>query len=424
MAKELNKIKDAPIYFLGICDKYLDSVIGRAGNYEFIGTDLIGLRHIYISNIFPFPAQNFFVVLLFDNNFADGLDTKVLLKKKDTGESVGSIAIQGGLQGDGNIFPSRFTILGVLPQGVYSEPGVYQLTMETGGEERNIGEFRTEYVPALPLTKERIEALKSDPNAAKYIKIELKCNKCNSSIQALAGIEKKEKDLEDGSVWYEDLPDEFICSCGQTKRTLKYWRESLHALLGYKPSPFNINEEIERNYTRSALAKVVTDFKSIIEKTEKEEEVQKFIESNPLVLSIFSPQLLKFKAAATAHYKTDFALLNQKGELLLIEIEKPSTPLYKKNGDPHSQLTHAINQAENWLQEARRNKLGLIDDLGIKGLKIDMVSHIKAVVIAGKSLPEYERHIGKLRSRTDIDFYTYDDLYEFLRHITRKILDI
>jgi hypothetical protein len=422
MLEEIKKIPNSPVYFLGLCDKFNEPIIGRVGDHELKRTDLIGLRFIFNSSIYPFSSENFYLTFLVDNNFVSDESLILTVKHSGTSEEVGSISISVRALGQGSKFPSRFTLGAAKIPGSYSLPGNYELILRSATGEIIIGEFDLVHTPALPLTPERIKALKSDPMAAKYVRFDLGCNECHDSIKAWVGINGKEdgKDSE-GYTWYEDLPDDFTCSCGKVKRNLKYLRENLHGMLGYKPSPFSAEEDIERNYTRTALVTVLREFEEVIKNSKTEEEVQKFIEKHPIVLACFSPEFLKFKAPATAKFKTDFALLNQKGELVLIEIEKTNTPLFTKTGTQHSKLTQSIGQVEDWLKEARRNKLGLIDDLGIDGVKLDLVTAIKGVVIAGRSLKEYGSHIEKLHARQDIIFYTYDDLLKFLRHLVLNI---
>lgn len=422
MTQDIKKISDSPVYFLGLCDKFNEPVIGRVGERELKRTDLIGLRFIFQSSIFPFSAESFYLVFLLDNNRVSDDKFVLSVRYSETGEEVGSIAITAQALGTGNAFPSRFTLGAARIPGSYSRPGGYELVLKSDTEEIEVGAFNLVHTPALPLTPERVKALKSDPMAAKSVRFGLSCNNCHDSVKAWVGLDGKEEEKDsEGYVWYEDLPESFVCSCGKVKADLKYLKENLHGMLGYKPSPFSTEEEIERNYTRAALATTAREFKEKINNSETEEEMQKFIEDHPIVLACFSPEFLKFKAPATAKFKTDFALLNQKGELILIEIEKVDTPLFTKTGTQHSKLTHAVGQVEDWLKEARRNKLGLIDDLGLEGVKLDMVTAIKGVVIAGRSLEEYEPHIEKLHTRPDIDFYTYDDLFKFLRNIVSKV---
>ena len=50
-------------------------------------------------------------------------------------------------------------------------------------------------------------------------------------------------------------------------------------------------------------------------------------------------------------YRCDFCWLNENSdgpEWVLVEIEKPSLSLFKKNGDPTYYLTHAIEQVKSW----------------------------------------------------------------------------
>lgn len=421
MTQNIKKIPDSPVYFLGLCDKFNEPIIGRVGERDLKRTDLIGLRSVFQSSLFPFSADNFYLVFLIDNNHVSDNKFVLSVRYSEKEEEVGSIIITAQALGTGNVFPSRFTLCTVRIPGTYSYPGGYELVLKTDAKEIEVGRFSLVHTPALPLTPERVKALKSDPMAAKSVRFTLSCNTCHNSLKTWVGLNgREEKDSED-YVWYEDLPEHFLCSCGKVKADLKYLRENLHGMLGYKPSPFSAEEDIERNYTRAALTTTAREFKEKINNSETEEEMQKFIEDHPIVLACFSPEFLKFKAPATAKFKTDFALLNQKGELILIEIEKVNTPLFTKTGTQHSKLTHAIGQVEDWLKEARRNKLGLIDDLGLEGVKLDMVTTIKGVVIAGRTLKEYESHIEKLHTRPDIDFYTYDDLFKFLRNIISKV---
>ncbi len=424
MTDEIKKFQDSPIYFLGICDKFNEPVIFRPGPYELKRTDLIGLRRAFLCHIFPIFSLDLYLVCLLDNNFiSDESGLTLIVKYSKNSEEVGFISVKAQVLGEGNRFHSRFTLFAEKISESLFFPGTYEVLLKSDATETLLGEFELIHIPALPLTEERIRALKSDPKAIKYIKYGVSCKKCGDSIKAFVGINGRENE-KDGYVWYEDLPSKFICSCGEANFSLMYVKENLHGLLGYKESPFSVEEDIERNYTRAALKRIVDDFWQIIDKETVEQEIQKFIEQNPIILSCFSPALLKPKAPATAKYKTDFAILNQKGELILIEIEKTNTPLFTKAGVQHSRLTQAIDQVENWLQEARRNKLGLIDDLSMEGLKLDMVTAIKGVVVAGRSLEEYKPHIEKLHARSDISFYTYDDLYKFLRNVVSRVEEV
>lgn len=414
----------SPISFLGICDRYNEVSIGigqdlKGNKFEITRKDLIGLREIHLSNIFPLPSDEFFIVLLIDKEyllryFESGSKEGVSITVEGPrNKIVSTIMMSGSVIGEGEI-KTKYMLQAIKLEGIYSEPGEYTLFTNDSKESKQfLGSFLMSYQPSLPLTPERIQAIKSDPLAAKHLRFIIGCKKCSDEYKIFGGIDKDKKDQSEaqGYIWYQDLPDNFNCSCGEVNQDLQYVRDNLHSLLGYKAKRFSYEESIERSYTIGALEETARLFQKLIEDaTAPEEHFQKFIEENPILLSCFTPQLLKFKAPITAKYKTDFVVLNPRNELVLIEIEKPTTHLFKAKGDRHSELTHAFDQVENWLTASKRNRLGLIDDVDMKGLNIDNITNIRGAIIAGRTSPSDALYTEKLRGRADIDFYTYDDL--------------
>lgn len=426
LEKQAVSIPDSKMYFLGLCDKFNQPQIAVLNGDQVNRTDLIGLRYIFTTSIFPLPAENFFLVFLIDNNYIVDTEFVMTIRQAETKKEIGSITVKIKALGGGDRLPSRFTMTAAKSPGTYPLPGNYEvLYRQKDSAEILVGGFLLIHTPAPSLTEERVRALKSDPLSAKYIRYHILCNECKDSIKTWVGINgKDDKKDQEGYVWYEDLPDSFLCKCKKVNVDLRYLKGNLHGLLGMKESPFSLAVDIERNYKTSALRQTLQEFEKVINNSKTEEEIQVFIEKNPITLAFLTPVHLKAKAAATAKYKTDFALLNQKGELVLIEIEKSDTPLFTKTGTQHSKLTHAYDQVGNWLREARKNKLGLVDDLSIGGVNIESVTDIKGIVIAGRTLDEYSGHIEKLHARSDILFFTYDDLLKALRNIVLKIEEI
>jgi len=57
-------------------------------------------------------------------------------------------------------------------------------------------------------------------------------------------------------------------------------------------------------------------------------------------------------------YRCDFCWLNDNSdgpEWVLVEIERPDIPLFKKNGDPTHELNHAIEQVRSWERYFEQN---------------------------------------------------------------------
>lgn len=407
------------VNLIGVCEKYNEMPNGliRLQSGEFFDIqkkNLLGLKEFHIVNILPFSGDTLYFVLIFSKEIKEsdtGNKRKILLQDLH-GKVLGTIEFEITVYGDKNTESNnKFHLQAVQIPYLFSEPGEYQLFIDNGKDKNLVGKFFVVYQPAIPLTQERIQAIKSDPLSMKYLRYAIGCNSCREELNVLCGIEKDKNKKKSNSVWYQDLPESFKCKCGKVDINLKYLKESAHALLGYRARNFSSNTEmIEGEYSKGVLESIARKFSVLIDNLESgEEEIQKFIEKNPIILSCLTPDLLKYKSPIGSKFKTDFTVFTPKKELLLVEIEKPSTKLFKKNGDQHAELTHAFDQVKNWLMAATRNRLALIDDVKMEGLTVDTVTNIKGVVIAGKNNKEYDPYLEKLRT-SDIDFYTYDDL--------------
>jgi len=305
---------------------------------------------------------------------------------------------------------------------VVKHPGQYKITVCRETEEVSIGCLVFGYAPAPPLTKERIAAIRSNPYATKRVRFSMRCNQCNDELRAYTGLERSDEEERDGWIWYKQLPDSFACKCGKTTMDLTMLRDSLHALLGHVTRG---KEELSftRLYERGALEAICNQFASLLDLNPEEEQVQQFIEDNPILLHQFGPERIYHKAPILTKHKTDFAILSNKGALILIEIEKPGKRLLKKDGGMTADLQHAFDQVRDWLhriEDHRAATLACID------LKPEEVVSVRGVVIAGRDSGYPADHLRKLKW-TDfgqIDFYTYDDLLRGSVALVQTVSDL
>ncbi len=421
-----------PLYLLGVCDKYNEPPFpfpakSSQGDIVPITTqDIIGLTQFCVSHIFPLPQNTFHLIFFVDTNQLFNSEGEIIQPnwkisiENETGKvDAFDIKIDGKIfsrEGDGQ----ACKLVNLKNISIFRNPGQHKFFLLVKNKKIRIGEIHFSYCPAPPLTSERIEAIKSDPSAYKWARFFIQCNKCGDKILPYVGFEKSET-ISDG-IWYKDLPDEFICKCKNLKINLEYLKESLHFLLGCKNPEGRFSLTTERMYTKRALETIVKDFRVlIVKKGVKESELQSFIENNPIVLNCFSPQLIQPKARVGNFYETDFVIQNTKNELLLIEIEKPETSLFKNNGDQHHQLTHAFDQIENWLLEARKDRFGFIRNLKMNEVSIDKTTNIRGVLIAGRTKDKEFEFLEKIRLRGNIDFYTYDELLHCLVETIRSM---
>lgn len=92
--------------------------------------------------------------------------------------------------------------------------GRYKVVLERGTETFVLGELAFVWVPAPPLTEDRLAALKSDPSAMKRVVLVINCHKCDAGINVYCGLER-DRDYERlGNTWYGEIPDGFSGKAG------------------------------------------------------------------------------------------------------------------------------------------------------------------------------------------------------------------
>jgi hypothetical protein len=290
------------------------------------------------------------------------------------------------------------------------EPDCLDFYVIKDGQKSLIGDLRFLYAKAPPLTSETIMAIKNSPRSSRFGRISLECRKCNDKLLAYTGIERAFNLESSGHVWYQDLGDFFTCGCGSTRINLQFLRSNFHAMLG---EPVGSGSEegysLTRLYEESAISSIRDKFEVLLAQGPPEEEIQKFIEDNPILLHRFAADRIIPKASILAKYKTDFAIQSKTGELFLIEIEHSRHKLLLKNGGRTAAFNHAFDQANDWLRLAATHRVACLDMLGIKH---DAVSAVRGVVIMGRDRDHDAAQLQQLKG-TDfgqIAFYTYDDL--------------
>ena len=173
-------------------------------------------------------------------------------------------------------------------------------------------------------------------------------------------------------------------------------------------------------YEHGALEGIREAYVRLLASAKREEVVQKFMEKNPVLLHQFPAERLFVKPAILTLFSADFAVLTPMRELVLIELERPDTPLMRKNGDVAAPLNHALDQVRNWLQVVDDHRLAALDCLGIEK---EQVSAVRGVVIAGRDVGHDAKQLRKLKGVDwgRISFLTYDDILFSLDALIRRL---
>ncbi len=307
---------------------------------------------------------------------------------------------------------------------VVEAPGPVDVVAILGATELHLGVVEFTYRPRPPLTVDEMRAIEADLEAMKYTRMTLGCTKCASQLRVYAGLSTSRSLEDDGWLWQYDIPDHFACDCGSTKYPLKYIKENLHAALGRDGIAAGFAVPFERRYGHEEILRIVTSFRSLIANEKDEGPVQEFIEKHPVMLARFHSRRVIPKPSIIGKRNADFGILDTRGILWLLELEKPSLPMFKDRraveGHAKEPLEHAFNQAADWLYQISRHRQAVLDTIGVKNAE---VTDVRCMVIAGRKKPEEREAISKklLTLNSKIDFMTLDDLADAVIQISRNL---
>ncbi len=427
-----------PIVFLGVAER---AAYVTEGDTHIAKWNVIGLKHVILTYILPQSLAGLYFGFALPPGPPPQLDLRVV---DERGAEVGRIALSAQSEPVPTGLPTaaiaetvsdisrpplvvpRFGWMPFFLQFpstafLIQESGNYFLELiDASGASDRIGVFTFVVVDPLPLSPERIAAIRSDPHSTKAVRVEFACRNCGTSIKAYAALERLAQQEAEGYVWYQDLPESMVCSCRSTPFNLRYIRTNLHGILGDHTSRPDESVSLQPLYDTAALNEVRKGLLRILDRSAREEDVQAFIEANEVVLHQFPAVRMFKKPPILTDYVADFAILTPQAELLLIELERPKARLLKKNGDEAANLHHALDQIHRWLDKVDEHRLAVL-----AGLRIDrsQVSAVRGVVVAGRDKGYDPEALRRLKGvdRGRVRFLTYDDLATSLSVLAGRV---
>lgn len=424
------------IAFLGFCER---AETLTEGHLVFWKHNLLGVSNMRAFYVFPANLNGLTLVLaIYRPTVGDSFN---LVFRGTAAESPFNISLNFqsflhvNAQKDSTISESEVTT-GSASQGweliptklgadvlVYSE-GNYDIFLSGDNQEQYIGTVTFAQVVVPPYTPEQINALKSDPLARKFVRMLYSCQSCHDQFKAYAGVERSESLEGQGFQWNLEIQSEkFVCSCGKSAINLLPFKTGLHGLLQRSIDlQTSTNVSSVRLYEKTTLEQFCRELLALIDVPSKEEQLQTFLESHAVFFHIFVPKRILFKPRILSKYVADFAVLNTRDELLVIEIERPGIQLLKRDGDTTADLGHAFFQVRTWIQELNDHRAAVLDAWK---MQIGDVAKVRGVVVAGRR-PKDEKMLKLLRSAssTDTELFTYDDLLDSVTELIRHVANV
>lgn len=321
-------------------------------------------------------------------------------------------ALENLLDYDGKVVLSaqtEWTTIFLPIRGIHLErSGRYSLIDTTEGEEILLGDFWCRTVAAQQFTPSEISAIRSNPHASKVVHVEMGCKECDSSLKTYSALEQSDEMVGKGYIWYKNVDESFDCTCGKVSIDLSPLRNNLHLYLGQSLSR-DPQLGLTPLYEKSALESVRTKFVKLLDKKTLEEPLQQFFTENPILFHQFSPKNIIPKPPILTSHVADFGIVSAENDLILIEIEKATTPLMTKTGKQSAYLTHAFGQVTDWLHVISEHRIAVLNELGIESKGIN---RIRGVAIVGREHGYDAQQLRKLKvsSANDIDLLTFDDV--------------
>lgn len=214
----------------------------------------------------------------------------------------------------------------------------------------------------------------------------------------------------------EDLPSKSdIAQWEREQEWLEKARQHHHLARTYL-------KDCEASYMRITLEDV-QQLVAIIENSDKEEEVQQFLQSHPTILTHHlgggGGRYCIPKKSLGGMFIPDFLIADLSSSGLnwyAVELENPKARMFNRNGDPSRYLNHAVKQVRDWRDWLKNNlneasKLKQSKGLGLVGIEPEL----ECLILIGRRRDIDEGLIDtrrRMNREINGEIHTYDWLIE------------
>jgi hypothetical protein len=173
-------------------------------------------------------------------------------------------------------------------------------------------------------------------------------------------------------------------------------------------------------YEHDAIERVSGDFLQLVRTSPREEDIQQFLAKNPIVFHFLSPVRIFEKPPILLKHQADFAILDSRGTLFFVEIERADILLLRRDGAASAEVEHAISQVRDWLFLYEKHRAAVLECLDLRDRD---VTRVRGLLIAGRDQGCDAENLRKFKwqDRGAIDCMTYDDLLAIFASLSREM---
>lgn len=433
------------IHFLGICE--------RAAFRE-SALDLIGLTNTYVSSFFPLQFSEFYVVYGLGYDLVEGgahLDLNIEFvdsaqpnnpcsthleiapaTEEDTSPVIAGkpVAKNGEPKtfrlpyfplADSESYGSLFAVAMPAPGLMLPKPTLLRVQLTSKGETRNIGGIRFIFRAPPPLSEAERRAIAARPTSAKLVEMRFDCRKCGDRVHFYSLLDPNRTAppaIAKRGLRLSEAPDQWTCKCGKAVIPLVYAKHGIHEI--FRTSSITGTEEVGLLplYNAREILQIAEEYNTLIQTLPEEPIVQEYLEKHPLFWHFLAPVQILHKPDILGMYKADFGILTAGKELVLVEIERPSTKLVTEGGRISAGIQRGADQIRDWAVTIADHRNAVLKRLCLDD---NAVYNIRYLLVGGLSTAVSSEGLVKLRREQlvpNTDFLCFDELASSLHALT------
>lgn len=176
-----------------------------------------------------------------------------------------------------------------------------------------------------------------------------------------------------------------------------------------------------RASARRQYSSLLAEFKALLDSDpDREQILQTFLQEHPILLCPTHVRMWpKLPLGATI---TDFVFREANQEYLLVELERSTLRLFRKDGHATAELTHAQGQILDWKRYLEDNLHTVQKELGLVGIS----TNPNGLLVIGRShslLPQNRRKLQTMLNESPkLRVMTYDDVYVNAKAVFENLL--
>ena len=175
----------------------------------------------------------------------------------------------------------------------------------------------------------------------------------------------------------------------------KVWAENdvLGAVVAAQSREAHMSELDPRAAARAQLGSILAEYQELLESDpDREETLQRFLKANPRLLC--AAHVAVWPKLDLGNRQTDFVFRDATGNYLLVELEKSTVSLFRKDGHTANGLNVARGQVQDWLRYIEDNLHTTQNELGLTGISVNP----NCLIVIGRSRGLTKQDRRKLRT--------------------------